>query len=1226
MWALRPQLYGPNVVNIGLPPKQHHAIAAASAPVQPPRAAPAVRFPRERILLGRWRRRARQRLLQSHAGRVGRLVRVRQGWQVWRAWRAWTLARWHKRISAELHRWSVLMRLVARVWRALQAVHCEAVQRGTAARDHQVRQLCARCVLGWRGAVTQRAHKHRALLHYAMALSARCLLGWATWLAARRRKRPRARQRSLLCAHAAQRRALGQWAEAAAVRRGGEHRVRRARERWARGAAAAALAQWREARGALTRGARLLRRAYVFMAAQLLGRVCGGWRGLCTSRAATEAAIPRAQLRLLLLRREQMLHHWAELGAARLRARDMRALEESIAARLAARRAMARWAAAHAARARRGLQAVAAAALGRARVLQPPWQGWRCAFETRRASRETRASLARVLRAWRTRHRARTAHATDVRAGASLWRASLSERVLLAWREHARRELLCRRIVELESLKIFSRQCASALAAWRARAARESRAATAPPRARAAALRGAVARWRHLAVLEEAREATWRVAVRHRYFWALGRCFGDGWKQYLLLRRAKRRELAEASQRQLGVRRRALFARWRGAVARGTDASKQLGAADVAAAHAARQAAWPRWVAATGATRTARRARSSADARYRGALCWRVLRGWLGYACLRATRRDAKLQRLLAIKRTLGGALRARVLSAWVALHRDKAARRALFACHVAALRGRRALLALGALQAHTVRRRIAKQARCAATDAAARAAARRACGAWAARAAGWQHDRAEERRACELREAALRRRMWGGWARYHLRKQHKAAVLRGAAVAHQRRLRQAGCAQWLQVGLARRQLCIDAAAQHAAERAAGALRRVERFARHWRSLALHRRLLHTATAADAGRAPPPPMHGVSGTSLWPAGRAGWLHGARGWDPLALAAAQAGGGLDDAPPASAAAAAAAAAAATTLAKHRSLAPYHPPYHAHYAAHLPEGPLAVPRVGVDLPVAAGGGGGGGGSEASGESLLPPPRTRTAPRPLPKWDAPPQLPSAPPLACELPHVDWPAPSLPPPPLQPSLPTQLSQPLPPPPQQQQQQRFHHNIAPQPPPPPPTAPSTPACDAATPRHSKAATLEYGPPRSPPAAAMAWCGAAAADGEEYRERREYGSPHTCEGARRHVAAPEGAGAAPGADAIAAEIAAEIAQISTQLHGFASAREEWAADVRVLAQLREQATAAAAHEQGAACEAIRVVQAKMDAHAAAQSGQQRVVTRLASRIRELRRA
>jgi len=65
MWALRPQLYGPNVVNIGLPPKQHHAIAAASAPVQPPRAAPVVRFPRERILLGRWRRRARQRLLPT---------------------------------------------------------------------------------------------------------------------------------------------------------------------------------------------------------------------------------------------------------------------------------------------------------------------------------------------------------------------------------------------------------------------------------------------------------------------------------------------------------------------------------------------------------------------------------------------------------------------------------------------------------------------------------------------------------------------------------------------------------------------------------------------------------------------------------------------------------------------------------------------------------------------------------------------------------------------------------------------------------------------------------------------------------------------------------------------------------------------------------------------------------------------------------------------------------
>ena len=188
---------------------------------------------------------------------------------------------------------------------------------------------------------------------------------------------------------------------------------------------------------------------------------------------------------------------------------------------------------------------------------------------------------------------------------------------------------------------------------------------------------------------------------------------------------------------------------------------------------------------------------------------------------------------------------------------------------------------------ARQVRRRIAQQVRRTATDAAARTAGRRACGAWATRAAGWRHDDAEERRARELREVALRRRVWGGWARYHLRKQHKAAVLRGAAAAHQRRLRQAGCAQWLQargllaratpsratpsratptrraahprtnhlspspspspeqVGLARRQLCIDAAAQHAADRAAGALRRVERFARHWRSLALHRRQRH---------------------------------------------------------------------------------------------------------------------------------------------------------------------------------------------------------------------------------------------------------------------------------------------------------------------------------------------------------------------------------------------
>ena len=211
-------------------------------------------------------------------------------------------------------------------------------------------------------------------------------------------------------------------------------------------------------------------------------------------------------------------------------------------------------------------------------------------------------------------------------------------------------------------------------------------------------------------------------------------------------------------------------------------------------------------------------------------------------------------QRLLALKRTLGSALRARVLAAWMALHCDKAARRALFACHAAALRDRRALLALGALQSHTVRpsariataattatthchsrcqgplhpftatalsiptfparspshkrcmgvarqvrRRITKQMCRVATDVAARAATRCACGEWAARAVGWRHDCAEDCRARGLREAALRRRMWGGWARYHLRKQHKVAVLRGAAAAHQRSLRQAGCAQWLQ-------------------------------------------------------------------------------------------------------------------------------------------------------------------------------------------------------------------------------------------------------------------------------------------------------------------------------------------------------------------------------------------------------------------------------------------
>ena len=176
MTALRHHsVYLPSVVSLGLPPKQPRLRTAAAkpAPAHQARAGPVVRFPRERIPFCRWRQRARQRLLQSHAGRVGRLVRVRQGWQEWRARRAWTLARWHKRISAELHRWAVLMKLVARVWRALQAVHCEGVQRITTALKHHAHQLCARCLLGWRGVVTQRARKQHALLHYAMALEAR---------------------------------------------------------------------------------------------------------------------------------------------------------------------------------------------------------------------------------------------------------------------------------------------------------------------------------------------------------------------------------------------------------------------------------------------------------------------------------------------------------------------------------------------------------------------------------------------------------------------------------------------------------------------------------------------------------------------------------------------------------------------------------------------------------------------------------------------------------------------------------------------------------------------------------------------------------------------------------------------------------------------------------------------------------------------------------------------
>ena len=218
---------------------------------------------------------------------------------------------------------------------------------------------------------------------------------------------------------------------------------------------------------------------------------------------------------------------------------------------------------------------------------------------------------------------------------------------------------------------------------------------------------------------EEARELAWRAAVRHRYRALLGAALTRGWRRYVVARRARRDERAAAQRAWLLARRGALLARWRDAAALRALCDEQLVAADAVAMAAGKRRALPRWAAAAVARREVRHACGMAAARARRGLCARVLAAWLGYACRRASKHDMQVHdlplplprsqrpptahgtlpyapaahapcspvsaslwaprqvtRLLALRRTLDGALRARVLGAWTALHRAKAARR----------------------------------------------------------------------------------------------------------------------------------------------------------------------------------------------------------------------------------------------------------------------------------------------------------------------------------------------------------------------------------------------------------------------------------------------------------------------------------------------------------------------------------------------------------------------
>ena len=86
--------------------------------------------------------------------------------------------------------------------------------------------------------------------------------------------------------------------------------------------------------------------------------------------------------------------------------------------------------------------------------------------------------------------------------------------------------------------------------------------------------------------------------------------------------------------------------------------------------------------------------------------------------------------------------------------------------------------------------------------------------------------------------------------------------------------------------------------------------------------------------------------------------------------------------------------------------------------------------------------------------------------------------------------------------------------------------------------------------------------------------------------------------------------------------------------ISEQLHSFASQREAWGAEKRLLERLvaqqqqqqQQHLVGDARAEWAAMGEAVRAMQARVEGHDAAQAAQQGVVARLMRRIGELRAA
>lgn len=270
---------------------------------------------RAALLLSRWSRRSRQAQLYQHASLLGREIRLRAAIRGLRSWRSWRLSRWHKRMSAELHRWSSLMRLVLLAWRGWHALHVTAQERRAHALQARADRLCAWCLGGWCCYVAMRGRARHSLLHFATTLERRCLLGWAAWMAERLRKRPSKTRMAQAAAVQVRRTTWRRWV-AAAERHGANLLQQCAAQRLAVDhALEAALSKWNAARTGAVHRSLLSRRAYIFMAARLEARIFDAWSGLRRQRLLLVALAPRARARLEVARLRHGVDAWRQAAA-----------------------------------------------------------------------------------------------------------------------------------------------------------------------------------------------------------------------------------------------------------------------------------------------------------------------------------------------------------------------------------------------------------------------------------------------------------------------------------------------------------------------------------------------------------------------------------------------------------------------------------------------------------------------------------------------------------------------------------------------------------------------------------------------------------------------------------------------------------------------------------------------------------------------------------------------